>query len=62
MKGSCIIDYKIISGDATKPSLKVTFKDKKTLEADPSAMSFSELSALMDRHSRGLQIKDSIQA
>lgn len=62
MKGSCIIDHKVITDGKTLPSLAVTFKDKKTLELDPSSISFSELTAVLDRHSRALQIKESIEA
>jgi large subunit ribosomal protein L53 len=62
MKGVCAIDHKIITDEKTQPCLKVTFKDKKTLETDPSAMTFTEITAIMDRHSRALQIKESIEA
>ncbi|CEP23843.1 54S ribosomal protein L44, mitochondrial AltName: Full=YmL44 [Cyberlindnera jadinii] len=62
LRGACVIDHKVITDNKTKPMLSVTFKDKQTLDADPSTMTFGEISAIMDRHSRALQIKDSIQA
>ncbi|KAH3902806.1 probable 54S ribosomal protein L44, mitochondrial [Saccharomycodes ludwigii] len=44
-----------------KPLIKVTFKDKKEFEYDPSALTFKELGALLDRHSRQLSLKESIE-
>lgn len=62
MKGACVIDNKLITDAKTEPLVKVTFKDKKTLEVNPTSMNFNELSAFFDRHSRSLQINESIQA
>ncbi|KAH3686042.1 hypothetical protein WICPIJ_002982 [Wickerhamomyces pijperi] len=68
LKGACVIDSKVLkANDTTEPVLKfntnkLTTEDKKTLEIDPSKNNFGELAAFFDRHSRQLQVKDSIEA
>ncbi|GMM35149.1 mitochondrial 54S ribosomal protein YmL44 [Saccharomycopsis crataegensis] len=63
MKGSCSIDSQVLlSSSKVEPTIKVTFKDKKTIEADPRNLNVQELGNLFDRHSRQLGLKDSLQA
>lgn len=52
----------LVSGSNKKPTVKVTFKDKTELEADPSSMNFMELGNYFDRHSRKLALKESIES
>lgn len=61
--GACKVDYKVLTAQspaADKPIVEVTFKDKFVMSADPAAMTFSELSAHFDAHSRKLAIRDAI--
>lgn len=61
MKGACQIDNQVLTNDAkTDPIIKVTFKDKKVIEADPRAYKVQEIFNLLDRHSRLLAVKESI--
>jgi large subunit ribosomal protein L53 len=63
LRGACSIDSEILNTVSKKdPTIKVTYKDKKTLEADPTSQTFVELSEYFDRHSRQLQIKESIES
>ncbi|AET40637.1 mitochondrial 54S ribosomal protein mL53 Ecym_6255 [Eremothecium cymbalariae DBVPG len=57
------LSTELMTDSSTKPSLiKVTFKDKTIMEVDPGSMSFKEISSFFDRHSRKLQLKDSIES
>ncbi|CCK72293.1 mitochondrial 54S ribosomal protein mL53 KNAG_0J02120 [Huiozyma naganishii CBS 8797] len=47
--------------DSAGPIIKVTFKDKKEMEADPLKMTFQELSNYLDTHSRKLRLNKTIQ-
>lgn len=61
--GKCKIDYKVLTAQSPasdKPVVEVTYKDKFVLAADPATMTFKELSAHFDAHSRQLAIKDAI--
>lgn len=63
LKGVCAIDNQVLTNSAkVDPIIKVTFKDKKTIEADPRKLSVQEVFNLFDRHSRQLVLKDSIQS
>ncbi|KAI5948620.1 hypothetical protein KGF57_005365 [Candida theae] len=55
------IDFKLLNNPSDKQEIKVSFKDKHTMAADPSAMSVADLGDYFDSHSRKLAIKDSIQ-
>ncbi len=51
-----------MAGSTVKPTVKVVFKDKTELQADPTNMNFTELSNYFDRHSRKLALKESIES
>lgn len=56
------IQNEVLGNGSTKaPLIKVTFKDKKTMEVDPTKYSFQELSNYFDAHSRQLSLKDTIE-
>ena len=56
------IQSEILNNSITKkPLVKITFKDKTDMEFDPSNTSFEEASNLLDRHSRKLRIKETIE-
>lgn len=58
---SAKIDYKVLPKESTdKPEIKVTFKDKFVMEADPSEMNINDLRDHFNTHSRKLAIKDAI--
>lgn len=52
----------LMAGSTVKPTVKVVFKDKTELQADPTNMNFTELSNYFDRHSRKLALKESIES
>lgn len=56
------IQSEIISDyNKVKPIVKVTYKDKKELEVDPSSMNFQELANHFDRHSKQLDLKHMLE-
>lgn len=57
--GGCPIDFKVTTGNEP-PNVLVTFKDKKTVEADPSTMSFNDLRAFFDGHLKKLATQELI--
>ncbi|CAH2445839.1 54S ribosomal protein L44, mitochondrial [Komagataella phaffii CBS 7435] len=62
LKKSCTINYEVLNSQSNKkPIIEVTYKDKKTLDVNPTSLNFNELSNLFDRHSRKLQLEESIQ-
>lgn len=63
LKLTCTIDYKVLghkSPASEKPIIKVTFKDKHVMEADPQTMTFAEVLSHFNAHSRKLALKDAI--
>ncbi|CCE63889.1 hypothetical protein TPHA_0G00530 [Tetrapisispora phaffii CBS 4417] len=60
-QGTTIQNKLLTEGSSEKPLLKVIFKDKKEMEADPTTMSFQEVSNLFDRHSKKLALKETIE-
>ncbi|CAM9019665.1 hypothetical protein WICANDRAFT_32533 [Wickerhamomyces anomalus NRRL Y-366-8] len=62
LKGACSIDHELLNATSKNaPIIKVTFKDKKSLETDPTKGSINEIASFFDRHSRQLQFKESIE-
>lgn len=59
-KSGCSVDFKILNNLSEKAQVKVTFKDKHTMIADPCKMSFQDLSAHFDTHSRKLALQEAI--
>ncbi|CAD1808235.1 39S ribosomal protein L53/MRP-L53 family protein [Candida parapsilosis] len=55
------IDFKLLKNPSDQQEIKVSFKDKHVMTADPSAMTVADLGDYFDSHSRKLAIKDSIQ-
>lgn len=56
------VQNEVLTATSTKaPTVKITFKDKKEMEVDPTKLSFQELSNYFDRHSRQLSLKESIE-
>ncbi|CAI6847594.1 AAB_G0042730.mRNA.1.CDS.1 [Saccharomyces cerevisiae] len=56
------IQSEIISDyNKVKPLVKVTYKDKKEMEVDPSNMNFQELANHFDRHSKQLDLKHMLE-
>lgn len=56
------IQSEIISDyNRVKPLVKVTYKDKKEMEVDPSSMSFQELANHFDRYSKRLDLKHMLE-
>ncbi|ODV93266.1 hypothetical protein PACTADRAFT_51880 [Pachysolen tannophilus NRRL Y-2460] len=63
LRGQCQIDYEVLTKTSkNKPIIKVSYKDKKTLEADPVHSNFEELAAYFDRHSRKLKLDEAIKS
>ncbi|XYA01297.1 39S ribosomal protein L44, mitochondrial [Meyerozyma guilliermondii] len=63
LRATCAVDFKVLTSTSPaseKPIVKVTFKDKHSMEADPQAMTFKEISEHFDSHSRKLVMQDSI--
>lgn len=58
-KSGCAVDFKVLT-NSEKPSVTVTFKDKHQMTADPEIMSFQDISAHFDGHSRQLALKQAI--
>ncbi|GCE98114.1 39S ribosomal protein L44, mitochondrial [Zygosaccharomyces mellis] len=57
------IQNEVLSSASNKtPIIKVTFKDKKTMEVDPTKYTFQELSNYFDAHSRQLSLKETIES
>lgn len=57
------IKNEVLSNDSKKePVIQVTFKDKKTMEVDPTKYTFQELSNYFDAHSRQLSLKETIES
>ncbi|SCV02780.1 LAME_0H05160g1_1 [Lachancea meyersii CBS 8951] len=57
------IQNELLTAESTKkPIVKITFKDKTEMEADPSTLNFKELGNHFDRHSRKLSLKESIES
>lgn len=44
----------------SQPTLKITYKDGKTLELDPSTLRISDLVNQVNAHSKSLSLKDQI--
>lgn len=56
------ITNELLNEQSTKtPLVKITYKDKKEMELDPSGYNFQELANYFDKHSRQLQIKETIE-
>ncbi|CCE90489.1 mitochondrial 54S ribosomal protein mL53 TDEL_0B03600 [Torulaspora delbrueckii] len=56
------IQSEILHASSSKtPIVKITYKDKKEMELDPSTVTFQELASYFDRHSRQLKLKESIE-
>lgn len=55
------IDCKVLTKPSDIQEIKVTFKDKHVMTANPATMRLADLSEYFDIHSRKLAIKDSIQ-
>lgn len=62
LKSGCQVDCKLLSNPSEKPLIKVTFKDKHTMEIDPSDKKFDDLSAHFDAHSRKLALKEALES
>ncbi|SCV05889.1 LANO_0H17414g1_1 [Lachancea nothofagi CBS 11611] len=60
--GTSIQNELLVNGSSKSPIVKITFKDKTEMEADPSSMTFKELGNYFDRHSRKLSLKESIES
>ncbi|KAI5954552.1 MRPL44 [Candida jiufengensis] len=63
MPSTTKIDYKVLNGDSKdqQQEIKIVFKDKHVMKADPSEMNVADLTDYFNSHSRKLAIKDSIQ-
>lgn len=62
LKSGCQIDCKLLTNPSEAPVVKVTFKDKKTMEIDPTNKSFGDLSAYFDAHSRKLALQEALES
>ncbi|KAH7579150.1 hypothetical protein J7297_05174 [Nakaseomyces glabratus] len=61
MQSTQITNQLLTESSTATPLVKITYKDKKELELDPRGHSFEELANYFDRHSRQLQIKETIE-
>ncbi|OBA22442.1 hypothetical protein METBIDRAFT_40396 [Metschnikowia bicuspidata var. bicuspidata NRRL YB-4993] len=59
-KSGCSVDFKILENPADKALVKVTFKDKQSMEIDPKNLTFKDLSSHFDTHSRKLALKEAL--
>lgn len=57
---SAKLNYKILDKETDIPEIKVEFKDKHVMTANPAEMSLEELKEHFNSHSRRLSIKDAI--
>lgn len=55
------VDLKLLDSNAEKPELKVTYKDGTTISADITRIASNDMVETFDRHSRKLQIQDTIR-
>lgn len=60
LRSGCAVDFKVLTKKEDKPEVKVTFKDKHVMEINPDKMTFQDLSAYFDTHSRKLALKQAI--
>lgn len=60
LKSGCSVDFKILENPSDQAVVKVTYKDKQTMEVDPQNMTFKDLSLHFDTHSRKLALKDAL--
>ncbi|KAH3661867.1 hypothetical protein OGAPHI_006046 [Ogataea philodendri] len=59
LRQTCPVDLEVLPKASTKsPLLKVTFKDKTSMEGNPAEQSFDDFAQMLDRHSRQLQFKE----
>lgn len=54
------VDFKLLDNNNQTPELKVTYKDGTTISADIMNIASNEMVETFDRHSRKLQIQDTI--
>lgn len=54
------VDFKLLDNTNQTPELKVTYKDGTTITADIMNIASNEMVETFDRHSRKLQIQDTI--
>lgn len=52
----------ILRDDGNTPLVHVTFRDKTEMSFDPRTMSFAELANTLDRHSRKLVLKETVES
>lgn len=62
LKSGCQVDCKLLNNSTEKPIIKVVFKDKKTMELDPTDKTFDDMRAYFDTHSRKLALQDAISS
>ncbi|SCU82431.1 LADA_0C05226g1_1 [Lachancea dasiensis] len=62
LTGTSIQNKLLTAASTESPIVKITFKDKTEMEADPTKMTFKELGNYFDRHSRKLGLKESIES
>lgn len=60
LKSGCSVDFKILENPKDQAVVKVTYKDKQTMEIDPENLSFKDLSSHFDTHSRKLALKETL--
>lgn len=62
LKSGCQVDCKLLSSPSDQPMIKVTFKDKHTMEIDPTDKNFEDIRALFDAHSRKLALQEALES
>lgn len=59
-RSGCAVDFKVLTKMSDTPQVKVTFKDKHVMDVNPETMSFADLQAHFNAHSRKLALKEAI--